>query len=469
MTKDTRLLRLLQTCTKEEWALLRKFVRSPYFNNRSEVVDLLEILLQYLKKGQEIPEKIELFEKIYENMPFDDHRLRLAMSFLYKNTSQFLVVQRLINDEVLMQKELSQIFRQRQLNERSEKVLANAFEQQQLHPLRNADFLEEKYQLLLARYRSEVDSNQAEKSDLQALSEQLDDAFLARKLWQACFMWSHSAVHNTKFDFGVLQTMLDFLKNQPLKLEIPAIGLYFHCFLALSEPTQTIHFQRFKTILTESAQFFPDQELRDIFILALNFCSRQYNAGNTDYLPEQLRLYQEGLKKGYFLTDGTLMPYTYQNAATIGLILKEFDWVEKFVHEYQSALLPENRKGLFHFNLARLAYNRKQLGVALSLLQKAEYKDIMLNLAAKTLQLKIYYELDEFDLLASHLQAFRAFLNRRKDIGYHRENYLNLVIFSQKLLEINIFNKKERENLKIQIKEVKVIAERDWLLNCLNN
>jgi hypothetical protein len=465
--QDTRLLRLLQSCTKEEWAALRKFVRSPYFNNRTEVEQLLEILLQYLKKGQEIPERAQLFKKVYPNTPFDDHRLRLAMSFLYQSLCQFLVVQRFLKDEVLMKKELATILQQRQLNERGEKVLAAAHTQQQTHPLRNADFLEEKYQLSLAQYRAEVNTHQAVRSDLQLLSEQLDDAFFARKLWQACFMWSHSVVHNTQFDFGVLLPVLDFLEKLPQKIETPAIGLYFHCFKALSQPAEPLHFQRFKSILTQSSYLFPNHELRDIFVLALNFCSRQYNAGNTTYLREQLHLYQEGLEKGYFLTDGTLLPYTYQNAATIGLILKEFEWVEGFIHTYHEALLPEHREGLFHFNLARLAYQRNQLDQALVMLQKAEYKDVMLNLAAKTLQLKIYYELDEFDLLESHLQAFRAFLNRRKDIGYHRENYLNLVVFTQKLLEIGGFNKKEGAVLKLQIVETRAVAERDWLLGYL--
>jgi hypothetical protein len=61
--QNTRLLRLLQSCSKEEWASFRKFVHSPYFNNRTEVEQLLEILLQYLKKNQEIPERAQLFKK----------------------------------------------------------------------------------------------------------------------------------------------------------------------------------------------------------------------------------------------------------------------------------------------------------------------------------------------------------------------------------------------------------------------
>ena len=96
--------------------------------------------------------------------------------------------------------------------------------------------------------------------------------------------------------------------------------------------------------------------------------------------------------------------------------------------------------------------------------QKAEYKDLMLSLAAKMLQLKIFFELQEFDLLESHLQAIRAFIRRKKVMGYHRENYLNTVHFTQKLLESNAFDKPARAALRREIEETKAVAEKEWLL-----
>jgi len=68
----------------------------------------------------------------------------------------------------------------------------------------------------------------------------------------------------------------------------------------------------------------------------------------------------------------------------------------------------------------------------------------MLALAAKTLQMKIYYASDAYDLLDSHLQAIAAFIRRKKIMGYHRDNYLNLVQFVQKLLDISASDKKGR-------------------------
>jgi len=144
--------------------------------------------------------------------------------------------------------------------------------------------------------------------------------------------------------------------------------------------------------------------------------------------------------------------------------MHELEWVERFVHEYQPALREEHREGLFSFNLARLEYRRRDLGRALQLLQKAEYKDLMLSLAAKMLQLKIFFELQEFDLLESHLQAIRAFIRRKKVMGYHRENYLNTVHFTQKLLESNAFDKPARAALRREIEETKAVAEKEWLL-----
>ena len=149
--------------------------------------------------------------------------------------------------------------------------------------------------------------------------------------------------------------------------------------------------------------------------------------------------------------------------------MRDLEWVERFVHQYRPFLKEEHREGLFSFNLARLEYQRRDLGKALQLLQRAEYKDLLLNLAAKTLQLKIFYELQEFDLLESHLQAIRTFIRRKKVMGYHRENYLNTVHFTQKLLETNLFDKNAKATLRREIEDTKALAEKEWLMKMIHD
>lgn len=74
--------------------------------------------------------------------------------------------------------------------------------------------------------------------------------------------------------------------------------------------------------------------------------------------------------------------------------------------------------------MARLEYERGQLNNALQLLQKAEYKDIHLN-----------------------------------------QNYLNTVRLARKLLEINLFEKTQKIQLKKEIDSVKGVGEKEWLLS----
>ena len=50
----------------------------------------------------------------------------------------------------------------------------------------------------------------------------------------------------------------------------------------------------------------------------------------------------------------------------------------------------------------------------LELIQQTDSNDLLQNLSAKTLALKIYYEIGAYELLRSHLDAMRTFLNRKK-------------------------------------------------------
>ncbi len=466
--EKSRLLHLLRTFSPAELRGLKKFAQSGLTNPRPEVATLLEVLTKSLRNGRPAPDKETAFRQIFQQKEYDDQRVRLAMSGLYQLAHQYLAVQDFLTDTAAGQLRLAQVLRHRPLPARLREAapraaFAEAAEAVARQPWRNADFQEAHYRLSLERHRFELDNPTPEHLDLQALSHDLDQAFLARKFWQSCFMLAHQTASNAAYDFGLLEAALAHAEASGA-LATPAVAVYFYCYRALTNPTETAFFQQFKAELLAHSALFPPEERRDLFVLAINFCIRQYNAGNPIYLAEQFDFYREGLDKKYFLTDGTLSRYTYLNAATSGLAMHELDWVEHFIQEYRDLLPEPHRESLFSFNLARLEYQRRALGPALQLLQKADYKDLLLSLAAKMLQLKIFYELMEFDLLESHLQAFGTFIRRKKALGYHRENYQNTLYFTQKLLETNRSDKVARAALRTEMEATKALAEREWLL-----
>jgi hypothetical protein len=97
-------------------------------------------------------------------------------------------------------------------------------------------------------------------------------------------------------------------------------------------------------------------------------------------------------------------------------------------------------------------------------LQDADYKDLINNLIAKTLLLKIYYETDALDALDAHLQSMQTFIRRQRIIGYHKTNYMNIIRFTKKLVAILPSNRQERALLIQQISEEQHLTEREWLL-----
>ena len=162
-----------------------------------------------------------------------------------------------------------------------------------------------------------------------------------------------------------------------------------------------------------------------------------------------------------------LSRFTYHNIVAAGLQTQDYAWVENFINAYKNTLDRTHRDSSVSFNLARLAFSQHQYGRALELLQHSNYYDPLLNLAARTMSLKIYWETGETDLLESHLDALQNYLRRKSILGYHRINYQNLVRYTRKLLGMNYLDKESVKKLRQEIQAEAVLTERDWLLGQL--
>jgi len=122
-------------------------------------------------------------------------------------------------------------------------------------------------------------------------------------------------------------------------------------------------------------------------------------------LYDLLVLYKQGLSTNALLENGTISRFTYQNIVSVGLLTKEYDWIREFINSYKNKVDKNYQESAYRFNLGRLAYRQKNYEEALDLLKDTDHNDLLINLFSKTLLLKIYYELEEFQLLNSFLEA----------------------------------------------------------------
>ncbi len=464
--KTSRLWKLLRTFSKKEVKDLKKFVASPFFNQREDVVFLFEELIDCIQVKKITPTKEYIAAVVYPNEKFDAAQIHLISSILYKVIEQYMTYCELHYHEVKTKISLAAAYRKRRLEDHFQRTIEEAQSLQKKESTQNAEYYEMKYQILLEQYDFVHATQRMESYQLQEISDNLDLTFIIKRLQHSCLLLSHQAVVKQDYQLGLLRKTMDYVENHE-SVRVPAVMMYYYCNKILLDKNEE-DFLIFKAILSDNSDIFTEKEARDLYFSAINFSVKNLNEGKSEYAKIGLDLHREMMQKKLLLENNIISRFAYRNIVSMGIFIKEYDWVEEFIQEYTPHLEIAYKESMSSLSLGRLHYERGELGKAMMLLQKADYTDLLLNLAAKTILMKIYCESDEFDLLSSHLAAMKAFIHRHKNtLGYHSQNYSNIINYTKKLSEVNFNDKKAVEKLKEDINQEKILTERKWMLRML--
>jgi len=454
---------LVLSLNRQQKGELKKFASSPYHNTREEINRLLE----YLDQKQLNFSKVEAFQYSYPKEKYDEKKMRYLLSDTLKVVERYLVVSKALEDPVQKEISLSQVYQQLNLQKAFDKKIRKARQLLDRRSSININHHEQSYLLEFEQYSFAVKKDRDRPINLQALNDTMDMAYLTKKLRLSCLSLAHQAVYKVDYDKGLLSAVIQHIERSPF-LKDPLIALYYYYFKAATNLQVEKYYERFRTILLKEGDQIAEKEIRSLYALAINYGIRRVNTGDEYFLRQVFELYGVALEKKVFLTDGKFSRFAFKNIAAIGLRLTEYQWVESFIEKYGPSLDLRYRSNYVDYNLSKLWYAQQKYEQAMKLLRWVEYDDLFLNLDAKVLLIKIYYEQGEYDVLYSLLVSFKKFVQRKKMITYHKENYLNIISITQKLLEINPYDKEDKKKLKDKIQQTKALGERDWLLAQLN-
>ncbi|HAE35360.1 MAG TPA: hypothetical protein DCG22_06180, partial [Bacteroidetes bacterium] len=154
-----------------------------------------------------------------------------------------------------------------------------------------------------------------------------------------------------------------------------------------------------------------------------------------------------------------------KNIVSVATRVQETDWAEQFAKQYKKHLHEKFRNNAFNYNMAYLLFARKQFGKALTALLQVEFTDVFYALDSRTLQIKIYFELEETDALMSALEAFKVYLRRNRTISDSvRTIYMNFVRFVNRILSVPPSDSEKKQKLHEKILEAGNVADIRWLL-----
>jgi hypothetical protein len=469
--RNTETWQYLSSFSHKERKQLRLWLISPAINNREEVVRLFDFLDKNLSKitDREIS-KEKAWAAIFPNEKFDSKKLYYTGHYLLRLTQSYLAYLEFENEPQRKQLYLCKNLKKRQLDtffEREMRALDD------LHGRNthagDADFHFNRYQFHVENHDYLSRRSRSVELPLQPLLDTLGDYYIATLLRYSCSAQTRTTVANQHFQLKMLPDVLRYLdENLPNPDVSPSVAVYYRCYRLLDGSGGDADFYELKSFLWEHWQKFPLPEIRDIWLLAINYGIRRINSGQKNFIRETFELYREGLGKNILPGDGNLTDFTYKNIARLGLGLREFEWTEVFLIESRYFLDPSTRENMFQYCMAMFHFYQKNYDKALEILTKVELSDVFLNLDARSMLLRIYFEKDFYDALESLLDSFQSFIKRQKNLGYQAENYLNLILFTRQILRLPPNDIVARQKINEEVVSTSALAEKDWVLGIVN-
>jgi hypothetical protein len=461
-----KLERIFQSFSKKDWHWAEKWFESPIFNSHEKVL----AYFRYLKNGN----KRTIFSKnlqpfMFPEAPENTAKMHHLNNYLLKGSEAYLAWENWQQEPFGQELALLFACRRRGLTAHFHEVKKRLWQQLQGSLRRDSHWYRTQYRLALEEYHQTLPGRSAGAGHLQPLSEWHDLAFIAEKLRNACIFASMQRVASSESaDNDLLPLILEYVRTRPQWLEKTAIGAYYYGYMALKEPREAGHFYALKNFLPRAAAEFSWSELRDLYLLAINFCIHRINLREEAYLREVFELYQNGLQSGVFIEQDHISRFTYTNIAMAGLRLREFGWTYQFLLDYRDRLPENGRQGTYAFNLARYFCEKGDYERAMPLLQEMAFDDVLHNLAARAMLLRMYFETSAGIALESLMTSWSVYLRRKRQIPpQQREAYQHLIQFTRKLWGLPRRDRRLRRLLAEEIAATVPVAEKDWLLRQL--
>jgi hypothetical protein len=442
----------------------RKWLLSPLHNTHPELTAVVDYWSLCEKKG--VPaHAAAAFAAAFPEKSLDEKKMRHLLSGLMTQVKDFWAWEELQADPWQSRRYALRSMRKHNLEAafvEARRATTEALEQQEMldleSPLVYFHTIMEQFQWNLAQKRRQPVT-------FEALADHLI-AYLTLQMLRLGYMYrSQQALHKeTPHALDKLDALLRAFPPESQQ-QYPYVALFYAGFQLLSHPDEDHWLADFRDRLTCYAERLPTDEARDLLMLAINHCIRRINQGQRQYLAEVLTFYDMGLRQQWLLDERKhLTKYTYNNVLLTIIALRDWERAGVFLEAYRQQLPPADRDKVYEYNKAVLCFRKGDYEMAQTLLRTLSFSDPMYNLEARRMLLRIYYEKKEYDALESLLDNLLTWLRRHRELGYHREMYRNLALFTGKLLRLPPADKQKRQKLAAKIKDTPLVADRDWLL-----
>ncbi|MBE2256763.1 MAG: hypothetical protein IAE65_11240 [Ignavibacteria bacterium] len=421
--KKISLIPYLNYLSPDDISKLRKFANSPYLNSNKQIITFTEFLYRYKNIFKDkIDSKEKIYEIIYGNEKFNDINFRKFISDFKKCFLLFMSTEIFLEDKYQYYTNLIRSFGKKKMIKEIRTILPEFQNFLKSKFAKNSDF----YETALKFYDSDYYYNYfISKSDYSEsiinLNQTLDYNFCFEKLHHYNLRYNHNISSSQKYDLNIsfLNEILKFVNDNltDIKKNHPNLYLVFlntNYFLEKGNPDIL---DEYKNYLFKVSDKFDLKTNHYYFSYLVSLYMYKTNHREYKYRKDIFELYEFMIKKGFYISGDYITDTEFNNVVAIGIALKKFDYVEKFITKFSKHLDNEYSENIVSLNFAKLYTFKNDFSKALEYIQNINKNDPYSYIHSKLLTSKIYFQQNETELISSIENSLSLYFKRNKKVS----------------------------------------------------
>lgn len=477
---ETKLTQVLAKLTKDEFTEFGKFIKSPYFNERTRLVKFYGVLKEYYPDFDQLDfTRPDVFKKLYPAEKFNDSKLRSGFTALFKLAEEYLSYSEYKANSFMIKNNLLKAFNKKGLDRLFVKALNDSENDINEHKIDILDFF--------FRYRElkdiEIDFNLSRDKQIIVGEKVLrrEEFGVFHFMLQLMNGYADMIANHYSFkaefkgctaaDFFECvdsEKFIGFLKKSGNRY-YPVLAMNYYIVRAMSDNKNESHIRNFLKLFNKYIDTLTRRDQLTLYNRFESYLIITHHIRSSDEVGKlSFGIYKQMLAKKLYGSENLeyMRLGSFNNIFNTALQLKEFKWLDEFIGSYINKLRPELRKNILNMCKAYIEFSKGNFETALDNINRVNYEYPIYKLSVKYLMLKIYYELDWFDQLHSLIDTSKHFLSKNKLMSDAPiERYLSFIKFVGILARIkNIPDPPRLELLKREISETSNVSGKDWLL-----
>jgi hypothetical protein len=475
--KTSKIEHLLKALKTHELPLLEKFISSPYFNSKKDIILFFDFLYQNIKKDKtnfNLGTREEAFLYIYPNTPFDNIKIIKLTSDLVNLVQQFYVNQEIRYDNLLNKYIYIDALSSRNLDNQFIQESNKLISLLEASPAQDAKIHLDLY--LLKKGLHFHQGKLVSKNDLLNLTEvqkRLDTYYLLSKLQLICEV---TCLQNT-FEEHIEIPLSETIKELSLKYSSESIlfPLYLQNLHNIQNIKDSGSLDSLVSTFFNNLNLLSHNEQLSLFILILNTNGMKINSGHSDGIKTQFELYKRALENNILIRNNRITPESFTNIVVLATHLNKLKWAENFIKN-NSKHLPQNiREACILFCRGKITFKQDKFEETLKLLWNCRFDQLAFDLRTKSFTIRTLFEIfnknkssDQYEFCMGQILTIEKFIRRRKNLSKTKANsYLNFIKTTKRLLKLTSNNNLtflEAKKIKTKISTYDNIIARSWLL-----